>query len=95
MWRQPQSEENGAQRSFLSLPGGVGGGEPGRNEKAQRLGRGWDGTMKLMTLNTHSLAEPEYERKLAVFAQVAARNMPDVIALQEVNQTIRSEEHNV
>lgn len=95
MWRQPQSEENGAQRSFLSLPGGVGGGEPGRNEKAQRLGRGWDGTMKLMTLNTHSLAEPEYQRKLAVFAQVAARNMPDVIALQEVNQTISQPEAKV
>ncbi len=39
MWRQPQSEENGAKRSFLSLPGGVAGGEKGRNEQAG-AGRG-------------------------------------------------------
>lgn len=44
--------------------------------------------MKLMTLNTHSLAEPDYARKLEVFARVAEKELPDVIALQEVNQTI-------
>lgn len=44
--------------------------------------------MKLITLNTHSLEEPEYERKLERFAQVVIKERPDVIALQEVNQTI-------
>ena len=29
--------------------------------------------MKLMTLNTHSLAEPDYEKKLEVFAGVVER----------------------
>ena len=44
--------------------------------------------MKLITLNTHSLEEPEYERKLELLAQVIIKEQPDVIALQEVNQTI-------
>ncbi len=43
--------------------------------------------MKLLTLNTHSLAEPEYERKLHLFARMAEKERPDIIALQEVNQT--------
>lgn len=42
--------------------------------------------MKLMTLNTHSLIEEDYERKLADFLRVTAAERPDVIALQEVNQ---------
>ena len=44
--------------------------------------------MKLMTLNTHSLAEPDYEKKLEVFAGVVEQERPDIIALQEVNQTM-------
>lgn len=44
--------------------------------------------MKLITLNTHSLAEPDYERKLAAFARLVDKEQPDIIALQEVNQTM-------
>ena len=43
--------------------------------------------MKLMTLNTHSLEETDYESKLHTFAEVLCREQPDIIALQEVNQT--------
>ena len=43
--------------------------------------------MKLLTLNCHSLVEPDYEAKLAAFAAEVLRRKPDVIALQEVNQT--------
>ncbi len=43
--------------------------------------------MKLLTLNTHSLIEPNYAEKLDAFVTVVARLLPDVIALQEVNQT--------
>lgn len=43
--------------------------------------------MRLLTLNTHSLVESEYEEKLQSFVQAVARLQPDVIALQEVNQT--------
>ena len=42
--------------------------------------------MKIMTLNTHSLAEPEYESKLAAFAGSLVQIKPDIIALQEVSQ---------
>ncbi len=44
--------------------------------------------MKLLTLNTHSLVEEHYSEKLAVFVTAAAEELPDIIALQEVNQTI-------
>ncbi|MCD7909239.1 MAG: endonuclease/exonuclease/phosphatase family protein [Clostridium sp.] len=44
--------------------------------------------MKLITLNTHSLAEPDYENKLKLFARAVLRETPDVIALQEVNQSV-------
>lgn len=44
--------------------------------------------MKLLTLNTHSLAEENYEQKLNRFAEMIAKERPDVFALQEVNQTI-------
>ena len=47
--------------------------------------------MKLITLNTHSLAEPDYENKLKLFARAALRETPDVIALQEVNQSVDEE----
>lgn len=43
--------------------------------------------MKLLTLNTHSLAEEDYSRKLCEFAEAVCAESPDVIALQEVNQT--------
>ena len=43
--------------------------------------------MKIITLNTHSLAEPEYESKLAAFAGSLVQIKPDIIALQEVNQS--------
>lgn len=44
--------------------------------------------MKLMTLNTHSLEEADYEEKLRRFVQGVLAEQPDVIALQEVNQRI-------
>lgn len=43
--------------------------------------------MKILSLNTHSLAEPDCGRKLEQFAAVVARELPDIIGLQEVNQT--------
>ncbi len=42
--------------------------------------------MKLMTLNSHSLEEPDYENKLLAFVNAVVREAPEVIALQEVNQ---------
>ena len=44
--------------------------------------------MKIMTLNTHSLVEKNYEEKLKQFVRGVLAEIPDVIALQEVNQTI-------
>lgn len=43
--------------------------------------------MKLLTLNTHSLIEPDYEKKVELFSYGVQELAPDVIALQEVNQT--------
>ncbi len=43
--------------------------------------------MKLLTLNTHSLIEPEYAAKRETFVEFIAKEQPDVFALQEVNQT--------
>ncbi len=48
--------------------------------------------MKIMTLNTHSLLEADAEEKLRMFAEGVLAEMPDVIALQEVNQTIAAPE---
>ena len=42
--------------------------------------------MRLLTLNTHSLLEENYGQKLKEFITTVARELPDVIALQEVNQ---------
>ena len=42
--------------------------------------------MRLLTLNTHSLLEENYGQKLKEFITAVARELPDVIALQEVNQ---------
>lgn len=44
--------------------------------------------MKILTLNAHSLLEPEYHAKLRQFADFVIREGVDLIALQEVNQTI-------
>lgn len=43
--------------------------------------------MRLLTLNTHSLVEPDYEAKRKFFVDFIAKEQPDVFALQEVNQT--------
>lgn len=43
--------------------------------------------MKLLTLNTHSLIEPDYEAKREAFVDFIAKEQPEVFALQEVNQT--------
>ncbi len=47
--------------------------------------------MKLITLNTHSLEEPDYEEKLHRFADVVLAEKPDIVALQEVNQSAAAE----
>ena len=44
--------------------------------------------MKLITLNTHSITEPNYYEKMLILAKAIATELPDVVALQEVNQTI-------
>jgi len=43
--------------------------------------------MKLLTLNTHSHIEPNYKKKMDIFVQAVLEKQPDIIALQEVNQT--------
>ncbi len=43
--------------------------------------------MKLLTLNTHSLLDADYRQKLDHFIDGVLREKPDIIALQEVNQT--------
>lgn len=47
--------------------------------------------MKILTLNTHSLQEENYAQKLEWFIERILREQPDVIALQEVNQTIAAQ----
>ncbi len=44
--------------------------------------------MKILSLNTHSLAEENYEEKLLEFVDAIAIEQPDVMGLQEVNQTV-------
>jgi maltose 6'-phosphate phosphatase len=48
--------------------------------------------MKLLTLNTHSLVEENYPEKLEQFVAAIVKEQPDVIALQEVNQSISAPE---
>lgn len=43
--------------------------------------------MKLLTINTHSLIEENYEKKLEIFTDAIYDIKPDIIAMQEVNQT--------
>lgn len=47
--------------------------------------------MKIMTLNTHSLQEENYRQKLQWFVEGILKEKPDIIALQEVNQTANAE----
>lgn len=47
--------------------------------------------MKLLTLNVHSHAEPDYSAKLLLFLEAAAALSPDVIAFQESSQTLAGE----
>lgn len=44
--------------------------------------------MKLLTLNSHSLQEKHYPQKLESFVEVIIKERPDLLALQEVNQTM-------
>lgn len=44
--------------------------------------------MRLMTINTHSLIEENYSEKLDIFVKSICRIKPDIIAMQEVNQSI-------
>ena len=44
--------------------------------------------MKLITLNTHSLEEPDYEEKLHRFVDVVLAEKPDIVAMQEVNPDV-------
>ena len=47
--------------------------------------------MKILTINTHSLQEENYEQKLNWFIEGILKERPDVIAMQEVNQTADAE----
>ncbi len=46
---------------------------------------------RLLTLNAHSHAEPDYERKLHRFVHGVMQLQPDIIALQEASQTATSQ----
>ena len=46
--------------------------------------------MKILTLNCHSLVEENYQDKLLEFAQWTAKVKPDIVALQEVNQSMEA-----
>lgn len=48
--------------------------------------------MKLLTLNTHSLAEPFAAEKAEILADFLHSQKPDVVALQEVNQSLSADE---
>jgi len=47
--------------------------------------------MKILTLNTHSLQEENYQQKLDWFIDGILREKPDIIAMQEVNQTANAD----
>ena len=49
------------------------------------------GIMKILTLNTHSLQEDNYQQKLDWFVEGILKEQPDIIAMQEVNQTANAE----
>lgn len=43
--------------------------------------------MKLLTINTHSLQDDNFRQNVSRFVEGILREMPDLIAMQEVNQT--------
>ena len=47
--------------------------------------------MKILTLNTHSIQEENYRQKLEWFVEGILREKPDIVAMQEVNQTANAE----
>ena len=47
--------------------------------------------MKILTLNAHSLREERYPEKLRWFIEGSLQEKPDIIALQEVNQSVDAE----
>ena len=47
--------------------------------------------MKILTLNTHSLQEHNYQEKLNWFVEGILNEKPDIVAMQEVNQTAAAE----
>lgn len=49
----------------------------------------------MLTLNTHSLIEENYEEKLSAFVEYVMLEKPDIIALQEVNQSVGADEIHV
>lgn len=51
--------------------------------------------MKFLTLNTHSLMEKEYEKKLNVLVDAIVKFRFDVIALQEIMQPINNCDNNL
>ena len=48
--------------------------------------------MKLITLNSHSLIEENYEEKFSRFILAMLKEKPDILALQEVNQSMEGPE---
>ncbi len=48
--------------------------------------------MKVMTMNTHSLVESDFETKREWFAEMILKEKPDILAMQEVNQTAAGDE---
>lgn len=46
--------------------------------------------MKILTLNSHSLLDQDYGQKLEWFVAGILKEMPDIVALQEVNQTFHA-----
>lgn len=48
--------------------------------------------MKILTINTHSLIEENYLQKLDWFVEMIRKEQPDIIAMQEVNQSLRAQQ---
>ena len=43
--------------------------------------------MKILTINTHSILEKDYEKKCEYFKDAIIKIQPDIIAMQEVSQS--------
>lgn len=50
--------------------------------------------MKLLTLNTHSIIDDGYEKKIDILTKAILKHTPDVIALQEVMQSAKAKKAN-